>query len=221
MIILSALFIFVLTAVISFGGSVQLGPVNITVIRAAIAKNYTSAIFIGLGGALPELIYAGIAIKGAEFLERFPMVLNGLFLVCIPLFILIGLYFVFFQSKKDQTISDEEVEAQKKQAPRSIFKSILLGFSIGMINPMLLPFWMVVLSTYHSYELMLLPTGLHHLAFIIGTGFGAFLLQYLLVVLLRKYSASFEQKIKKYANPVTGWMFVVLGIIQLINYLNS
>lgn len=209
--ILSSIFILLITIIISFAGSVQLGPVNITVIRTAITKNYQSAVFIGLGGALPELIYSSIAIKGAEFLERFPTFLNVLTLICIPLFILVGIYFIFKKQKATSSIRNTN-----EQRPKNIIKSLLLGFSIGMINPMLLPFWIVVLSTYHSYGLMLSNNLLDLIGFVLGTALGAFLLQYLIVILLKKYTSKFEKVFMKYANPVTGWMFVLLGVVQFI-----
>lgn len=215
MIIFTALIIFLLTAFISFIGSVQLGPVNITVIRTSVQKHYTSAIFIGLGGALPELIYSAIALKGSEFLAQFPLLINTMLIICIPVFILVGIYLIYHNSKikfKDQ---------HQLQAPKSIIKSIAVGFGIGLLNPMLLPFWIVVLSTYHQYELMVIPSYLNNIAFIMGTAIGAFLLQYLIVVLLKKFNEKFENTLRKYANLVTAWLFIFLGIFQLISLLKK
>ena len=211
--ILSAFLIFFLSVFISFLGSVQLGPVNITVIRTAIQKNYTSAIFIGLGGALPELIYSAIALKGTEFLERFPIIINVMFLLCIPIFMLVGIYLIYNNKKINSASFDKTIE------PKTLIKSVVLGFSIGLINPMLLPFWMVVLSTYHQYELMVIPHYITSISFVLGTAFGAFLLQYLLVQLLKKFNEKFENTLRKYANLVTAWMFIFLSIFQLISYL--
>ncbi len=214
MIVFEALLLFFLTAFISFLGSVQLGPVNITVIRTSLQKHYKSTVFIGFGGALPELIYSAIALKGSEFLTQFPLLINTMLLICIPVFILVGIYLIFHNSKIKY---NNDVNLQ---APKSIVKSIGLGFGIGLLNPMLLPFWMVVLSTYHQYELMVIPHYLTNISFVLGTAFGAFLLQYLLVVLLKKYNHKFENVLRKYANLVTAWMFILLGIFQLISYLN-
>ena len=215
MIIFAAFIIFLLTAIISFIGSVQLGPVNITVIRASVQKHYTSAVFIGLGGALPELMYSAIALKGSELLAQYPFIINTMLLICIPVFILVGIYLIYNNSKIKFN------NQQDLQAPKSILKSIAVGFGIGLLNPMLLPFWIVVLSTYHQYELMIIPSYLNNIAFIIGTAMGAFLLQYLVVVLLKKFNDKFENTLRKYANLVTAWMFILLGIFQLISFLKK
>jgi threonine/homoserine/homoserine lactone efflux protein len=215
MIIFAAFIIFLLTAIISFIGSVQLGPVNITVIRTSVQKHYTSAVFIGLGGALPELIYSAIALKGSEFLAQYPFIINTMLLICIPVFILVGIYLIYNNSKIKFNNQHD------LQAPKSILKSIAVGLGIGLLNPMLLPFWIVVLSTYHQYELMVIPSYLNNIAFIIGTAMGAFLLQYLLVHFLKKFNEKFENKLRKYANLVTAWMFILLGIFQLISFLKK
>ncbi len=219
MIILYTIFILIITLLISFVGSVQLGPVNITVIRYSVSNQFKAALLIGLGGALPELIYSSIAIKGAAFLEQFPNALNYLFWISIPLFFIVGLYFIFNPKLRIKQ-KDLELEVEKIKS-KEVLKSIFIGFSIGIINPMLLPFWIIVLNTYHSYGLMLDNKLLETLAFIIGTGLGAFLLQYSLVVLIKKYSQRFERLIINYSNPVTGWMFVILAIVQLVNFLNT
>lgn len=215
MIVTSSIFIFLITAIISFIGSIQLGPVNITVLRTAIQKNYKTAIFIGFGGALPEILYASIALKGTAFLEQFPMIIDGMMLLCIPAFILVGLYLIFKNS---------EIKKQsyyKVSTPKSVLNSIVIGFSIGFLNPMLLPFWIVVLSTYHKYNVMAIPNNIHNIVFVLGTAFGAFLLQYVIVVLLKKFNHKFEKPLRNYSNLVTAWMFILLGIFQLINYLNK
>lgn len=219
MIVLSTIVILILTLIISFLGSVQLGPVNITVIRYAVSHQFKTALYIGLGGALPELIYSAISIKGADFLAQFPNMLTYLFWISIPLFFVIGLYFIFNAKLR---IKQKDLEAEPSIIKsKEIIKSITLGFSIGIINPMLLPFWIIVLNTYHVYGLMMNSSSLEILAFIIGTGLGAFLLQYALVYLIKKYKQRFEQFILKYSNPITGWMFILLALIQLIQFMNT
>ena len=56
----SILFIFLITAGISFAGSLQLGIVNTEVIKAALYKNKKAAQLTALGGSLPEIIDAVI-----------------------------------------------------------------------------------------------------------------------------------------------------------------
>jgi threonine/homoserine/homoserine lactone efflux protein len=209
-----------LTIVISFIGSVQLGPVNITVIRSAIQKHYKSAVFIGLGGALPELIYAALALRGAYFLEKYPMIIDTLFIICIPLFIGLGVFILYKNSKRNAAENSFHT-CDKNTEEKSMIRSIAIGFGIGLLNPMLLPFWMIVLSMYHQHNLMLIPNKMIELSFILGTALGAFLLQFLIVVFLKKFNDRFEKWLFKYANPLTAWMFILLGIVQLINYLTK
>ena len=55
-------YLFVLSSLISFVGSLQPGPVNLSVIHASYSQNFKTALLVAIGGALPELIYSAAAL---------------------------------------------------------------------------------------------------------------------------------------------------------------
>ena len=58
---LKPLLLFVVTLVVSFAGSLQLGPANLAVIHTSLTEGPAASWRTALGGALPELLYAGLA----------------------------------------------------------------------------------------------------------------------------------------------------------------
>ncbi|MBT8326680.1 MAG: LysE family transporter, partial [Bacteroidia bacterium] len=55
--------------VLSFWGSLQLGLVNVAVIETAISKGRKPAIWLAIGGVLPEIPYTLIAIYGTTYID--------------------------------------------------------------------------------------------------------------------------------------------------------
>lgn len=202
---LNYLIIILLTIIISYLGSVQLGPVNVMVIRYSLHKHFKDALLLAVGGSLPEIIWSLIAIKGNEFISVYPDVLGIILKVSAPLFFIIGIYFFF---KKDKPIPEKTI--------RKIYKNpLLLGFSLALFNPLLLPFWIIVLNTYQSYNIYI-ENASHIVLFIISTSIGAFLLLYSLIKLIEKYHEKFGEYFQKISNPITGILFIVIALIQAL-----
>ncbi len=206
--------IFIITLFISFIGSIQLGPVNVSVINAAVLKKYKSALYIGFGGALPELFYSTLAIQSLSFINQYHFIQEYLSYICIPLFFILGIYFLF---KKPEININIDLEVHNNKSKISNLKSMFLGFSLGLFNPLLLPFWLMVINMYDQNQLILIHTILGKLAFVLGTAVGAFLLQYCIVKCIRMYEEKFDKYFKGYAYKITGWSFILIAIIQLYN----
>jgi len=64
-------FIFLLTAFISALGSLQLGPVNGSVLRLSLNGRFRDARWLALGGSLPEFLYAGTLFGEASGSRQF------------------------------------------------------------------------------------------------------------------------------------------------------
>ena len=92
-----ALLILLATAGISFVGSLQLGPVNITVIHTVLKRRLKAGLLVALGGCVPELIYAAAAVWAGMWLEKHPDVWRLLEWASIP--ILIAIVITLFLSR--------------------------------------------------------------------------------------------------------------------------
>lgn len=198
--------IFFLTAAISFMGSVQLGPVNAMVVQATIQKSLKAGLLVALGGAVPELIYSALALGGSRFLASNAVLLNALKWGIVPIFLLIGIVTIYNQTKKKESeISSQFVDKQP----------FAIGFSLGLLNPQLLPFWLSVLIYLKTFfEIDTLAT---QAAFVAGTAAGALGILALFAWATHKY----KEKLLKIAHRipmgyVVGVIFILMAILQFI-----
>lgn len=172
--------VLVVASVISFLGSLQLGPVNLYVINTTLAKGKSAALLCALGGSLPEFMYCGAAVYAGDLLldnPIFNLILNYTF---AALLVIVGLVFYF---KAPMQVDFKEPENLTKQAVVYISK----GFTLAVLNPQLLPFWLLVRGYLNSNSIVSIQTAPQKLAFILGAGVGAFLLLFFFVMMVEKY----------------------------------
>lgn len=206
---LSAIFLFVITSIISFVGSLQLGPVNLAVIRRSITKNYKDAYILGFFGALPELLYAFLAVQSQLLLTVYDQLVQTLLMISIPVFLGIGIYFLWKQKVeiKNQNVSNK-------------FPPSINGLLLGLLNPMLLPFWILVLQTYASYGFTL-DNNAEMIAVILGSAAGAFGLQVTLILAFKNFSSKVLPWLSRNVNPITGVMFILIAVAQAFSYFSK
>lgn len=199
------LLVFATTCLMSALGSLQLGPVNLAVIRAAIGRSLKDALWIALGGCLPELLYSYLALRGVMWFEQHPSVLHALQWLVVPILLVVGLV----------TFS----KAPSAQAPpRGVSRraSLVQGLSLAMLNPQLLAFWTVVLLQFQQSEPLRLGTSLEQAAFVLGTACGAAGILGVFAALAHRYRAQVLQRLStQRLNQVVGGLFVLLALIQL------
>ena len=198
--------LFLVVAVISFIGSIQIGAVSMAVIQTTLSRSRSAGIWVALGGSIPEFIFSFIALKGLLYLQQNQTIIDWLNLLIIPIFLLLGLY-NFFQKESD---NDEEavIETSKNF-------DFAKGFSLGMLNPQLLPFWffsLVYISKYFSINTLSAKY-----AFVLGTGVGAFAILMLFVQLTHRYHLHIKKVLKNYPiNRLMAFVFIGLALIQAI-----
>lgn len=157
-----------------------MGPVNIFVINTALSRGKSAALLCALGGSLPEFMYCGAAVYAGDLFQENPvfnLILNYTF---VALLLIVALVFYF---KAPMQVDFKEPENLKKQPGVYILK----GFTLAILNPQLLPFWLLVRGYLNSNVVLSIQTAPQKLAFILGAGLGAFLLLFLFVVLVERY----------------------------------
>jgi threonine/homoserine/homoserine lactone efflux protein len=199
----SLVIVFLLVSFISFVGSLQLGLVNVAVIRTVVYQNFNAALWVALGGCLPEMFYSVLAIFFSNFIESsFFYYLK--ILVC-PILLTIGI-FNLFQKNKGFVVQEK----------RKHSKSFLLGFGLAMLNPQLIVFWFIILVYLKTFNGLFMDQIDHQIAFVLGTSAGAYVLLYVFAYLIHKNQQWIYFLQKWNFNRITGWIFVFLAILQLI-----
>jgi hypothetical protein len=166
-----ALLVFLIASVLSFVGSLQAGLVNTAVVGYSLRPGPFSrrlGIACALGGALPELLYAAIALKASPLavylssvlLWGVPILKLAGLAVTLGLAVAAGVYALVLSRRP--TFVDSKSNAKVHSAankpvsggPTGTVKAALTGFSLGLANPQLLVFWFGMAVWLQTYGLL-------------------------------------------------------------------
>lgn len=202
--------------VLAFIVAIPVGPVNLAVVQNSIKYGMISGIKIALGSAAVEFLYCFIALWGVKTFLADPQILFYLQVISIPVLILMG---VFNLLRKKET---EEKDHENNKESKGDF---ILGASLTIVNPILLPFWMGVGAYLKS--LHILGDDFHFLhdratnwAFIIGVASGSFLLL-TLVSFISSKRKSIPIDTKMIIYKILGIVFIVLAVIQTFSLIKK
>ncbi len=202
------LIIFITAAFASFVGSLQLGPVNLGVIHTAISKDMRSALRVSFGGALPEVLYAFLAVQGIELLGTDSFVVRYATYFFAPVLIFIGIYTLLFKQKPT------EVVAESKSSKAGDFGK---GLLLALLNPQIFTYWIAVMIYISSTGLFEVITWTEKAGFVLGAAAGALGLFITFAAISSRNKDKINALFAGNINKVMGWIFIVLGVIQLIN----
>ena len=196
---------FGIATLISFAGSVQLGPVNFGTIQTALSKDFKSALYFGFGGSLPELLYCGLAFGGANLIAKYDGLEAYLQYGTTVILFVFGIY-LLLQKPSEKTDDKPERPGKRKW----------VGMTFGLMNPQLFPFWLIVVSNLRSYNILVDDNVFVQAGFVIGTAAGAFLLQYVVALITTKKKDFLYAKLTRNYNQVLGSVIILVAIIQLV-----
>ncbi|MBK6540318.1 MAG: LysE family transporter [Flavobacteriales bacterium] len=137
---MTILLVFLVAAVASFIGSLQAGLVNSAVLATSLSKGEHAGRMTAWGGALPELLYAGLAVLLVErSMDKLPwLTIHAPF---IAGFLLVGLG-AYFLIRPPLSMSTPEPAASSASFGR--------GVMWGLMNPQLLLFWLGVAASLRA-----------------------------------------------------------------------
>lgn len=202
---MEALLLFVIATVASFVGSLQAGLVNTAVLAHTIQRGPEAGRRMAIGGALPELLYAGIAFQFAAWiLHWLGLDSAGVGLLVGSILIAIGSYFLF-AFKPRSAIDEVRLKAS----------GVRKGLAIGLLNPQLLLFWCGVKLSLSSFGVE--GEGWPELiAFSSGAFTGAIILLLQLVRLGRRAQEKLNPRTLRRMFRVVGLLLVVSGIYGIV-----
>ncbi len=209
----SVALIFFISCLVSFIGSLQLGPVNLYVISTTLFSQKKLAYWVAIGGSIPEFFYCYAAVYAHSFFEQ-NITLQIIFRL-IFILLLLCISIIFWIKKTEEASLDES------SMTNSASKSFLKGFTLASFNPQLLPFWIFVQVYFNSINLLKIETNNQKWALILGSGFGAFILLISIIMLVSKYRM---QLLKQFSNKLylkaLSFVFFCIAIQQIIHLNN-
>lgn len=199
---LIAIHCFLLTALLSFAGSLQPGPVNMMVLTTTLKRGQRAGLFTAVGGSVPELLYSLLAVFfGSLFLKVLEV--YPLLHFISPLLLLFTAFQLWFHQSWMKT----------DNARNTGFKSGLLA---GLANPLLIAFWWLVwmeFSGIYKPEISVI------VAFMTGSMAGAFALLFLIVRLGNRYQPLLKPSFQRYLFRSLSIICLLLSGIQTLRHL--
>jgi threonine/homoserine/homoserine lactone efflux protein len=184
-------------------GSVPLaGPIALLVVSRAADEEYAAAARVGLGAAIAEGIYAGIAFWGyATFLGRHPLIAPISHAVTAALLVVLGWRFLFFAHS----------EPRRREVRVDPSRAFLLGFVVSALNPTLLVTWTVAVTFVYAQHdgriasLLAVPFG-------VSAALGVVAWFAVLVHLLRVHKQRLTKSLLERVVRLMGLLLIGLGL---------
>ena len=190
----------------SFLGTLPMGTINVSIAEESIRRGVRAGIIMACGAAFVEFFQAYIALSFFNILSTNPEVERTIILTCIPIFLVIGCYYLF---KKNPIIT-----------PIPTKGSNVIGFAKGMmvttLNLIAVPYYVFLGGYLHSAGLIKL-TPEFVAAFSVGVVGGTFLV-FLIYAKLGQYIRRKSEKLSRYASKVVGLIFIAIAVSQAFRY---
>jgi threonine/homoserine/homoserine lactone efflux protein len=190
----------------SFLGTIPFGTINVSITEAAIKKGVKVGIFMGLGASFVEFFQSYVALAFFNILTTNPKVERTIILCCIPIFLTIGVYYLFKKS----------TSMPKPTSKVSHAIGAAKGFMLSAFNLIAVPYY-VFLGGYlaSSNYINLRPQFIA--AFSTGVVAGSFMV-FVMYAKLGQYIRKKSERMSRYASKIVGIIFIVIAISQAIRY---
>lgn len=164
------------------------------------------ALQLATGAALIDLIYTALSLEIGELLETQEWLTAYFQLISAIVIAVLGVASIL--AAFHQTV--------KKEQFKFVESGFIRGVLLGVFNPLVMPFWLAI-TTYLKSNQILELGGFLAISFLIGTFIGE-LGVLIMIVKLGKQFTKFSEN-KWVVGIVPGILFIVLGIISVVQYL--
>ncbi len=190
----------------SFFGTIPFGTINVSITEAAIQKGVRVAIFMGIGASVVEFFQSYVALSFYNILTSNPRMERSIILFCIPVFLAIGVYYLFKNDRRMPKPTHKAAHAM----------GFAKGFMLSSLNLVAIPYY-VFLGGYlaSSGYIKLKPELIA--SFAVGVVGGSFMV-FLLYAKLGQYIRSKSEKLSRYASKIVGLIFITIAVSQAIRY---
>lgn len=197
---------FIIALVLSFLGTLPIGLITLTITQKTIKSGRNAGVMIALGATVMEFSYTFIALMLLDFFTKNTTISQYIKIAATVIFVAMGIYFLIKKSKSEIKTTSEEYH----------YFDFFRGVTVGMMNLLILPFWIFVGIWLESHGLIFEEMWCIF-SFSIGAALGA-LLAFLGYILLSEYIVKKTKTIDRYTNKAVGILFLGLGIYQMVQF---
>ena len=196
---------FVQVFIVCLLGAMSPGPSMAVVINNAIFKGRNNGILTSIGHGIGIAIYATFAVLGLGLIiETNLFIFNGLKILSIIFLIFIGIKSI---------LNKEKLSLEKKDIKKNTI-SFLQGFSISILNPKILVWFIAIYSQFMSIDNELIFN--IYLVSIAGIVDACWYIILTLVVTTASALSFFQTKLML-IQRVQGFLFITIGLMLLVN----
>ncbi|MCH2184323.1 LysE family translocator [Myxococcota bacterium] len=191
-----------------FAGSIPLaGPTTMLVLSFGIQGRIRAAAGVAAGSALPEAVYASLALWGfGTLIERFHWVAPVSRGFAIAILLLVGLFLLLRPPGQDSEASQEVADQT------GMGRSFLLGMSLTAFNPALILNWGAAATMLYSLEI-LDPNPSLAIPFGLGAASGILSWFVIVLVLLHRHRARISPKLRSRLLRSMGGILIGLALL--------
>ncbi len=135
--------VFLQGAMLGFGASVPIGPVNLLIISHAL-KSYKNALALGLGAMSADVVYLFLMTLGLLQVFEYEIVKKTLAIFGFVFLLIIA--FMLFKSGERHLSLDKNVKSS------GFILAYMKGFLLTMLNPYTVGFWLSIASIAASQD---------------------------------------------------------------------
>lgn len=189
---------------ISFLGSLPLGPLNLITTYVSVSKGTSAGFAFAAGCIFSELIFVRLAVISMEWISRKQQLFKTLEWVTILIILTLAGY-SFIAAFKQTGFSSA--------MPANIKFPFLSGVAISALDPMKIPFWFLW-STFLLGKKILIPENNFYNYYTAGIGVGS-LLGFILFIYGGNYFIGSIKTHQDIINWVIGCVLIITAIIQV------
>lgn len=194
---------------ISFLGSLPLGPLNLITTYVSVSMGIGAGFAFSVGCILSELIFVRLAVISMEWISKRQQLFKVLEWITIIIILTLAVFSFIAASRQTGFTS---------AMPANIKFPFWYGVTISALDPMKIPFWFLW-STFLLSKTILIPESKFYNYYTAGIGVGS-LLGFMLFIYGGSYFISSIKSNQYIINWIIGTVLMITLIIQVYRFFN-
>jgi threonine/homoserine/homoserine lactone efflux protein len=184
--------------------SAGVGPINIMAMSKSVRESFLHGLMIGIGAAIMDMVYAGIASLGLSSIFDYQIVKLIFQFLGIPLLFYLGIKSFHYIPPKVNVNTNNFKNVK-------YHNSILIGMSLYLANPTFLPLWVGIVGIIHSRMLME-NTFADNIIFAVGVLLGTIAWFYVLLKFFLRWQIFSHPKTIRRISHISGILLLGFGV---------